>query len=352
MASSNIELRYDMVGRILEQRQAAAFFAVTNSRYFPGSVALLNSLRLTGHDHELVFGDCGLTHHQRALLASESHLVHIDDDGARDPVLLKTFPAGLGFEGLVVIIDSDMIVTDSLNEVLTLAARGMICAFVDPEADRRFPEWETLFGLAQPPREQEYVSSHFATWSTVHWPQLLGRWRELCERVPPEATLAHGAANNEALSQGDQDALNAVLMTEVPREALHLLADEERPVWRNTRVRVLEESTLTCEFDGHRTKLLHADGSRKPWQSRVWWRIRHDAYVRLLRRLLFANDVAVSVSRRDVPIWLRPGVVGTACLSSLDHINGMTSFLFRRRTARYLAMHGRGLRRRLDARAR
>jgi hypothetical protein len=332
--------------------QAVAFFSVTNSRYFPGCVALLNSLRLTGHDHDLVFGDCGLTREQRALLDSESRLVHLDADGARDPVLLKCFPAELGFEGVVVIIDSDMIVTDSLNEVLTFAARGMICAVVDPEADRRFPEWETLFGLAQPPRHQEYVSSGFVAWSTVHWPQLLGRWRELCERVPAQATLAHGAANSEALSQGDQDALNALLMTEVPPEALHLLADEERPVWRNTRVRVLEESTLACEFDGHRTKLLHADGSSKPWQPRVWWRIRHDAYVRLLRRLLFANDAAVPLSRRDVPIWLRPGLVGTACLSGLDHINGMTSFLLRRRTARYLAMHGRGIRRRRDARAR
>ena len=182
----------------------------------------------------------------------------------------------------------------------------MICAFVDPEADRRFPEWEILFGLAH----------HRVSRNTFRRVSLPGR-RSIGHSSSAagvnsqsecrlQATLAHGAANNEALSQGDQDALNAVLMTEVPREALHLLADEERPVWRNTRVRVLEESTLTCEFDGHRTKLLHADGSRKPWQSRVWWRIRHDAYVRLLRRLLFANDVAVSVSRRDVPICLGP----------------------------------------------
>lgn len=328
----------------------AAFFAVTNARYFPATVTLLNSLRITGHQQEVVFGDCGLTDDQRARLAPHGRLVDIPAGPGRDPLLLKSFPQAVGFDGVVAIIDSDMIVTDSLHEVLELSAGGKICAFVDPEPDRWFAEWEEHFGLPRAPRRQEYISTGFVSWSTRHWPQLLDRWREACERIPQGTTLAHGATNAEALAQGDQDALNAVLMAEVPREALWPLPGPERPVWQNTRVRILDRKTLSCRYDGHTPKLLHADGSRKPWQTRMWWRVRNDAYVRLFRRLLHADDTAVQAHPAEVPLWLRPGPAGAACLRVLDLVNAATSFVFRRRTTRYVARHAKGFRRRLRAR--
>ena len=328
----------------------AVFYAVTNAGYFPATVALLNSLRLTGHQHEVVFGDCGLTADQRARLAPHGRLVDIPDGPDRDPLLLKSFAYSLDVEGVVATIDSDMIVTGDLSDTLALSARGSVCAWIDPEDYRCFPEWEQLFGLAEPPRRQDYISTGFVCWSAERWPRLLGRWRELCERIPVGATLAQGATNADAFAQGDQDALNALLMTEVPPEALLPLRADERPVWRNTEVEVHDATTLTCSIDGHPPKLLHADGSRKPWQARTWWRVRNDAYVRLFRRLLFSEDVVVRALPSEVPLWLRPGLLGTTCLRILDSINSVTSFVFRRRTTRYVARHAKVFRRRLRAR--
>jgi hypothetical protein len=331
-------------------RVKASFFAVANDRYFPGAAGMLNSLRITGHDHEVVFGDCGLMPDQRVRLERHGRIVGIPAAEDRDPTLLKSFPHALEVDGILVFIDSDMIVTDDLEPVLELAAEGKICAFADPEVDRWFAEWEELFALNDQLRAQPYISAYFVTWSQSHWPNLLARWRELCQRIPPGATLRQGATNAGPLAQGDQDALNALLMSEVPREALAILPDAESPVWRLTRVRVVDERALACRFDGHVPKLLHADGSRKPWQTRMWWRVRNDAYVRLLRRLLFADDALVSVDESEVPIWLRPTRRGRSCLRSLNTINAVTSFVFRGRVTRYIAKHVKAARRELRAR--
>jgi hypothetical protein len=328
----------------------ATFFAVTNDGYFPAAAAMLNSLRITGHSHDVVFGDCGLRVDQRTRLEPHSKIVEIPAGEARDPTLLKSFPHVLDVHGVLVFIDSDMIVTDDLEPVLELAAEGKICAFADPELDRRFAEWEELFELSYPLREQEFISAGFVAWSHSHWPNLLGRWRALCERIPAGATLGHGATNRNPLAQGDQDALNALLMSEVPREAVAILPDAERPVWLTTRVRIVDEHTLACRFGADVPKLIHADGSRKPWQTRMWWRVRNDAYVRLFRRLLFSDDALVSVDPSEVPIWLRPSLLGTACLQLLNAINAVTSFVFRRRVTRYIAKHVKAARRGLRAR--
>jgi hypothetical protein len=333
-------------------RAQATFFAVTNAGYFPAATAMLNSLRLTGHRHDVVFGDCGLRPDQRVRLEPHSRIVEIPAAEARDPTLLKSFPHAMDLDGVLVFIDSDMIVTDDLGPVLALAAEGKICAFADPELDRRFKEWEKLFELKRPLRDQQFISAGFLAWSHSHWPALLGRWREACERIPAGATLAHGATNVNPFAQGDQDALNAVLMSEVPPDAVALLPDDERPVWRTTQVRVLDERTLQCRLNGQVPKLVHADGSRKPWQPRMWWRVRKDAYVRLFRRLLFANDVEVKLEPSEVPLWLRATTLGRTCLQVLTTINALTSFVFRRRLTKYIAKHVKAARRGLRDRRR
>lgn len=332
--------------------EKATFFAVTNAGYFPAAAAMLNSLRLTGHDHDVVFGDCGLRDDQRLRLEPYGEIVEIPAAEARDPTLLKSFPHAMDLDGVLVFIDSDMIVTDDLGPVLRLAAEGKICAFADPELDRRFPEWEELFELNAPLREQEFVSGGFLAWSHSHWPNLLERWREACERIPVGATLAQGATNVDPFAQGDQDALNAVLASEVPPGAVALLPDAERPVWRTTEVRVLDARTLECRLDGQVPKLVHADGSRKPWQPRMWWRVRKDAYVRLFRRLIFADDVLVKVAPSEVPLWLRPTTLGRTCLQVLTTMNAITSFVFRRRFTKFVAKHVKAARRELRARRR
>jgi hypothetical protein len=75
------------------------------------------------------------------------------------PLHYKPFPFLLRPQGIVVVIDSDMILTRNLTPVLALAAEGRICTFPDPEKDRRFPEWREIFGLPSAMRKQTYVCS-------------------------------------------------------------------------------------------------------------------------------------------------------------------------------------------------
>ena len=52
-----------------------------------------------------------------------------------------------------------------------------------------------------------------------------------------------------------------------------------------------------------------------------WRRVRADAYVRLLRRLLAEDPEAPD----DLPRWLQPGAGGEAALRTLDLLNGARS---------------------------
>lgn len=314
--------------------QDATFYAVCSERYFPSVVALLNSLRLTGHRHELAIGDCGLTQEQRERLAPHCTIFEIPGDRTRDPVLLKPFAHLMAPTGVLVIIDSDMIVTGSLDGIINEAAEGRICAYPDPSVDRFFPEWERLFDLSRPPRTQPYVSTGFVAFSALHWPDLLGQWYAACEQVPRHRTLAQGAAYEQPIALGDQDALNAVLMSEVPDTALMVLPKDERPVWMNEWVELIDEKRLMCTYQGTPTKLLHADGIQKPWEISAWWRIQKDAYIVLMRRLIQGNDLTLSLDPSEVPIWLRRGWFGGIALNALNATHRVATAIVRHTPAR------------------
>ena len=106
-------------------------------------------------------------------------------------LLLKSFPHTLEPEGIVVIIDSDMIVTRSLEPVLEQAEAGQVCMFADIQDQRhRFvPEWEDAFGLTAPLRRAHYMNAGFIALSTRHHPDLLRRYWEVCRRIPSSETL-------------------------------------------------------------------------------------------------------------------------------------------------------------------
>ena len=73
--------------------QQARFFTISDARFFVGTVLLLNSLRLTGHDHELVVLDRGLTDSQRARLAEHRVVFEQHADRSTHPWLLKPVAA-------------------------------------------------------------------------------------------------------------------------------------------------------------------------------------------------------------------------------------------------------------------
>ena len=95
----------------------ATFYTIADAGFFPGLVALLNSLRLTGNSGELVVLDRGLTTAQRGLLEGQVSLVELPEAPAGSPILLKPYPGVVGASGTIVLIDSDMIVTRSLAEI-------------------------------------------------------------------------------------------------------------------------------------------------------------------------------------------------------------------------------------------
>jgi hypothetical protein len=297
------------------------FYTVSTARYFPGTVALLNSLRLTGNTGELVVLDVDLSSQQKAHLDPHCTLVEVPRRVAVNPLLLKPFPASLGASGIVVIIDSDIIVTGDLSRVLAEAEAGKICVYPDSQSDRWFAEWEQLFELAAPLRRQGYVNSGFVAFSSASWPELLRRWQRMSETIPSARTRAGGAARETPLWDGDQDALNAILMSEVPADALAMLPAAEAPASMRDRhrVRVLDTHGLACSVGDLPTVFVHSAGTPKPWQDDGWQRkLWADGYVRLLPRVLFEHDVCVRLRARDLPLWLRPGYRGRLIARVLD----------------------------------
>jgi hypothetical protein len=303
--------------------EQATFYTVSDAGFFPGTVALLNSLRLTGHRHQLCVADAGFTGKQRTRLQSLCTVVSVGRRGRPNPQLLKPFPYALAPSGTIVITDSDFIVTASLEDTLAACERGMICVFADPEEDRWFATWQDAFALPNPPRRQPYVSSGFVAFSTNHWPDLLGLWWRACRRVPSRRTALQGASNRDALAQSDQDALNAILMSQVPERALALLPPEDRPVPIDP-VKIQDVHQLKCFVGTRRVKLVHRGGKRKPWRRGSWWEVKREAYTMLFPRVVLARDVPLKLAPTEVPIWLRDGLGGRLTLGLLGNANRVT----------------------------
>ena len=287
------------------------FFTVSDSGFFLGTVALLNSLRLTGHSNELVVLDCGFSAEQQAILAPHCRLMPFDRDLAVSPTCFKPFPYLADPTGTVVIVDSDMIVTSSLQPIMDQAAAGRVCAFADSSPSRWFSEWEELFSLQSPPRRQTYINSGVLALSASRWPDLLPHWWRLCQTLWQKPFLR--GTRNDPTQFPDQDALNALLMSEVPADALEVLPIEWTPFGSLlTQVKVEDALRLKCSCRGEPTRLLHNSGEPKPWNPRLRaaWRKWRPAYVGLLRRVLAAPDVVVRLPATQLPLWLQPGLRG------------------------------------------
>lgn len=291
----------------------AAFYVVADRRFFPGLVGLVNSLRLQGHSESVVVLDCGLTHRQREQLQGNCRLVPFDRSQATSPSRFKPFAHLLHARGLVVVVDSAVIVTAPLNDLFDRARAGRICVALDPEEDRWFSEWEDVFGLRKPLRRGRYVNSSFVAFSADHWPGLLGRWWEACRRTWRQPWFYETGAPDGPAAQGGQDALNALLMSEVPEESVWYLATGAAPIGEAARgVRVQDLATLRCECGGQRTLLMQSVGALKPWEGAYWKRFRGDAYSVLLRRLLLGEGLALRVDEAELPLWLRRGLTTQA----------------------------------------
>jgi hypothetical protein len=279
--------------------ERVTFVTVSSARYFPGAVAMYNSLRLTGNQGDFVVLDWDLQPEQRALLGAVATVVPVS--GVPHPMLAKPIVHSLDLRGTVVFVDADIIVTGSLDHVIRRTREGAICLFPDHASMRSkwFAEWEETFALSGPPRRQPYFNAGFVAFSVEHWPRLLERWWETCSRLttdwPPWADA------------GDQDALNGILMAEVPPGAVAVLPEEEGPLLEPMNgVEVHDERTLSASLHGRPTLVLHYVLQPKAWDRRGWMRVRPDPYTRLLVRALWGDDVPLRIPPSSVPRWLRP----------------------------------------------
>ena len=323
------------------------YYTVSDHRFFLGTVALLNSLRLTGNEGDLVVLDAGLTQSERESLLAHAQVLSPPREIVGNPLLMKPYPHFFAPSGTIVLIDSDILVTGPLDEILTRAREGKVCVYPDmPEVRNRwFAEWEKTLRLRSPLRREVSVNSGFIAFSTDRWPELLERWSELCRLVPADEIAGAGKMFNA----GDQDALNALLMSEFPRTEVELLPEED--VAFAYHISVEDADELRCSVNGNQKRILHFLDSPKPWERSGWLRLASTDYIRLMRRLLFAPDVALRLDPSQAPVWLQPTRVGRFSLGVFGTANRVVVWSSRR-TPDWVSERLRVARRRLARRLR
>ena len=290
---------------------SATIYSMADDRYFLGVAALLGSLRLTGNDYAVVILDGGMTDEQRALVSSYATLAAIPDGiDARTPVA-KWYLGAANPNGVVVWIDSDCLVLDSLTAIVEKATGGSICAVRDDRPagiEHRHPDWQEVFGLASAPRAgQTYVNAGFLAFSTERWPTLLPRMLELTPHVPPGRVL-EGTWDDNPFWGADQDLLNAVLMSEFPSEALEVLPAGTMAYTYKKDARPDRQGGRGNGAKTPHAVIAHFSNSPKPWQPDGWSRFGAEPYADLYVAALAAVDVTTPAL--GVPTWLKRGVLG------------------------------------------
>jgi hypothetical protein len=284
---------------------AAAFYTMSDERFFLGAVGLVNSLRLVGHSEPIYLLDCGLSDAQRELLAPHAELVPVSE--RIHPLMLKTIAPLAHPAEAMVLIDADMIVTRPLTELAERAAAGSVLAVVHGR-ERFCPDWGGLLDLG-PVEPRGYVSAGLLFLGGALGREVLGLVDGLLERVDFERSFWRRNEASYPFLYGDQDVWNAVLASSrAPADRVVRIERRLEAIPPFAGLRVLDEATLRCAYpDGAEPYLLH-HYTVKPWLELTL----EGVYSRLLRRLLGARDVAIRVPRGSLPRHLRSGYLGAA----------------------------------------
>jgi hypothetical protein len=284
-----------------------AFYSVCDSRFFIGMVALLNSLRLIGHDEPIFLVDAGLTAEQQRLLSDHVTLIPAPQNA---PVILLKQLGPMKYPASVsVLLDADMIVTRPLTQLIAVARSGRIVGFVDEGTteDRFFPEWGSLLGFG-PVRRQPYLNAGQLVIPDSLGHRLLELWVEGQAKVDAQRTW-HGTGRlSSPLYFGDQDVLNALVATQFEPEEMMILEHRLAPFPPFPGLRLIDERRILCRYaDGTQPFLLH-HVLAKPWLKTT----RTTVYSLLLPRLLLAPDVALRLEPDQLPLRLREGRLAVA----------------------------------------
>jgi hypothetical protein len=277
----------------------AAFYCVAEERFFLGAVALVNSLRLVGHTEPIYLLDCGLSPQQRELLEPHATVVPGPRDAA--PHVLKGIAPLRHPAPLMVLIDTDMIVTRPLTELIELASEGRVVAVAN-DRDRFVAEWGELLGLG-PTRRMPYVSSALVFLGGAVGDEVIRLLHELKDEVDFELTFWRRNVRDYPFLYADQDVLNAILCTRLDRDQLVAVETRLAALPPFDGLRLLDEGSMRCSYrDGSEPYVLH-HFARKPWLAPT----RSNVYSRLLTRLLLGSDVALRLEPTDLPLRLRTG---------------------------------------------
>jgi hypothetical protein len=207
---------------------------------------------------------------------------------------------------VIVLIDTDLIVTRPLTALINQADGAHVTAFRN-SSDRFFKAWGELPGLGEA-RPRPYVSSSLVFLRGTVGSEVLLLMDRLRSRVDFQRTFWRENDPDYPFLLGDQDLLNAILATTLdPGQVVELEARLEA-VPPFAGLSVLDEAALKCAYeDGVEPYVLH-HFLTKPW----WEPTIGGVYTRLLLRLLRAPDVAIRVPQRDLPLHLQPGVIAGA----------------------------------------
>ncbi len=283
---------------------SASFYCIADERYFLGAVGLLNSLRLVGHSEPIVVLDCGLSDPQRELLAPQAEL--IDAPSGAPPTLLKTIAPSRRPAETMILIDTDMIVTRRLDDLIETAA-GAAVGFRN-DIDRHVPEWSSVLGLGDL-RRHPYLSFGFLALGGERAVEVVDLLGELQARIDFERTYwRQRRVTDYPLLYADQDVLNAILAARLEPTEVVALDQRLAPLPPFAGLRVADERSLRCAYaDGTEPYMIH-HWLAKPWLEPT----HHGVYSRLLRRLLVGEDVAIRVPPQMIPLRFRHGVAAFA----------------------------------------
>jgi hypothetical protein len=281
----------------------AAFYCMSSDVYFPGAVAMINSLRLLGHREPIYLLDLGLRAEQRDLLAPEVSFVEAPPE--TQPWLLKTIAPLRHPSDVMILIDADMVATRPLTELLERAAAGRVIAF-ENNMDRFVPEWGEALGLGRLER-RPYACSGLVIAGGEPGAEAIRLLDERQSRVEFERTYLGRDETGYELRFLDQDVLNAILASRaIERDAVEILPYRLAPFPPFDGLELEDSERMSCAYpDGAEPYVVHQILPEKPWLNPVY----DGVYVRLRKRALTGNDVAIEVPRTWLPLRLRRGAL-------------------------------------------
>jgi hypothetical protein len=278
-----------------------AFYCVCDRSHFLGLVALINSLRLLGHDETIYVLDCGLTPSQLRLIEAEAVVEPAELE--IHPMLLKNvLPIRRPAETMIV-VDVDVLFTRQIHDLADRARKERKpIFFLNDRTDRFHREWENLGYGAPVPHEYITTGHYVLSAESSRW--FLELFEEALHRLDLSQTLINRATRpQDPFYYPEMDVLNALVGTAIPMGSFLLAERDLVSYWPFGDLRVEDEKTLDCRLpSGSRPALLHHILD-KPWITPV----PPNPYIRLMTRLLSESDVAIQVPKTLIPWRLRSG---------------------------------------------